>query len=334
MGSRAAKARQAPHGFRSFDEILNLVVDRTTTSESDFAATRFSTGVRALDDKIKGLKPSDLIVLAGRPGSGKTSLAARIAYNIASRPKAVSAENKGRLTEGGVVGFYSLGAPSEQLATRIISDQTQISLSKIRTGDLTETEFERIVVCSQNLQNVPIYIDETGNLTISQIAARARRIKRQPGLNVLFVDHLHLLLPQQVRDSDDLAVELSRILRDLKSLAAELDIGIFVIFETHDPGTIAYERDSRFILSELDHGTVDFAASLARENYSSDAEIYFWDGEVGRASGAEDDVGEDLAPAIITFDFHDHLSRKLHDWDQALRRIDQNLDGFRSAGKE
>src|SRR5690606_7895180 len=118
--------------------------------------------------------PSDLIVLAGRPGMGKSSLATNIAFNIAhSYEPAQQADGSMRAANGGVVGLFSLEMSSEQLATRIISEQTEIPSSKIRRGEISEADFEKLVACSQMMQKIPLYIDQTGGISIAQLAARA-----------------------------------------------------------------------------------------------------------------------------------------------------------------
>jgi replicative DNA helicase len=125
---------------------------------------------------------------------GKTSLATNIAFNIAQAYEGeVQADGSMKAKNGGVVGFYSLEMSSEQLATRIISEQTEISSSKIRRGEITEADFEKLVGCSQMMQKIPLYIDQTGGISIAQLSARARRLKRQRGLDVLVVDYIQLM---------------------------------------------------------------------------------------------------------------------------------------------
>jgi replicative DNA helicase len=150
--------------------------------------------LRDLDSLMGGLQHSDLIVLAGRPAMGKTSLATNIAYNVAEAYQAEEQPDGTMKTiNGGVVGFFSLEMSAEQLATRIISEQTEISSSKIRRGDITEHDFEKLAACAQTMQSVPLHVDQTGGISISQLVARARRLKRQRGLDLLVVDYIQLL---------------------------------------------------------------------------------------------------------------------------------------------
>ena len=178
-------------GFQSFNDAVALAIDMAGAAyQRDGGLSGISTGITSLDARMGGLQPSDLIILAGRPGMGKTSLATNIAYNIAKAYQAeVQADGTAKAVNGGVVGFYSLEMSSAQLATRIISEQTEISSSKIRRGEITEADFELLVGCSQEMQKIPFYIDQTGGISIAQLAARARRLKRQRGLDLLVVDY-------------------------------------------------------------------------------------------------------------------------------------------------
>src|SRR5262249_58915847 len=140
------------------------------------------------DHRMGGLQPSDLIIVAGRPSMGKPALATNIAYHVAQsyrRDPDLQAP-----LDGAVVGFFSLEMSAEQLATRIISEQAYIPSERIRRGRIESEEFDRIVEVSQELQNLPLYIDQTGGITVAQLAARARRLKRQRDVGLVVVDHL------------------------------------------------------------------------------------------------------------------------------------------------
>ena len=182
----------AERGFQSF---LKAVTDAVNVANAayqrDGGLAGISTGLIDMDKKLGGLHPSDLLILAGRPSMGKTSLATNIAFNIAKAYK------RGRLpdgsegaVEGGVVGFFSLEMSAEQLAARILSEAAEVPSEQIRRGDMTEQEFRRFVEAAKALEACPLYIDDTPALPISQVAARARRLKRMHGLDVLMVDYL------------------------------------------------------------------------------------------------------------------------------------------------
>ncbi|MGB8621210.1 MAG: DnaB-like helicase C-terminal domain-containing protein, partial [Paracoccaceae bacterium] len=186
---------QSESGFQSFlKAVTDAVMVANAAYQRDGGLAGVSTGLVDLDKKLGGLHRSDLLILAGRPSMGKTSLATNIAFNIAKAYK------KGKLTDGsegaidgGVVGFYSLEMSAEQLAARILSEASEVPSEQIRRGDMTEGEFRRFVEAAKALEACPLYIDDTPALPISQLAARARRLKRTHGLDALFVDYLQLV---------------------------------------------------------------------------------------------------------------------------------------------
>ena len=175
--------RASESGFQSFWAVTEAVNVANAAYQRDGGLAGISTGLVDLDKKLGGLHPSDLLILAGRPSMGKTSLATNIAFNIAKAYK------RGRLqdgsegaVDGGVVGFFSLEMSAEQLAARILSEASEVPSEQIRRGDMTEGEFRRFVDAAKALESCPLYIDDTPALPISQVAARARRLKRTHGL--------------------------------------------------------------------------------------------------------------------------------------------------------
>ena len=182
-------------GFASFSNALTDAINMANSAyQRDGHLSGLATGLTDLDFKMGGLQSSDLIILAGRPSMGKTSLATNIAFNIAKAYRTEKApDGSEEAVDGAVVGFFSLEMSSEQLATRIISEQAGIPSEKIRRGMITEDEFKNLVSVTQELQELPLYIDPTGGITVAQLAARARRLKRQFGLGLIVVDYLQLL---------------------------------------------------------------------------------------------------------------------------------------------
>ena len=218
-------------GFQPFGMALTEAVDMAAAAyQRDGGLSGISTHLKDMDEKLGGLQASDLVILAGRPAMGKTSLATNIAYAVAS---AYEAEHRSdgttKVLNGGVVAFFSLEMSAEQLATRIISEQAEISSEKIRRGKISEEEFHRIVEVSQQLQSLPLYIDATGGLTIAQVAARARRLKRQRGLGLLVIDYLQLLAGSSRRAAEGRVQEVSEITTGLKALAKELQVPILAL---------------------------------------------------------------------------------------------------------
>jgi replicative DNA helicase len=218
-------------GFQVFGKALTEAVDMAANAyQRDGGLSGISAGLRDLDEKMGGLQASDLIILAARPAMGKTSLATNIAYHVAKNYKADhQPDGSVRVLDGGVVGFFSLEMSQEQLATRIIAEQSGISSERIRRGKITEEEFHRIVEVSRELQALPLYIDATGGLTIAQVAARARRLKRQRGLGLLIVDYLQLLAGSARRATEGRVQEVTEITVGLKALAKELKVPIIAL---------------------------------------------------------------------------------------------------------
>ena len=258
-------------GFQSFNDAVALAIDMAAVAkERDGGLSGISTGIHTLDSKMGGLQRSDLIVLAGRPGMGKTSLATNIAYNIAAAFEGeVQADGTTKAKNGGVVGFYSLEMSSEQLATRIISEQTEVSSSKIRRGDINDADFEKLVACSMMMQKVPLYIDQTGGISIAQLSARARRLKRQRGLDVLVVDYVQLMTGSG-KSNENRVQEITQITTGLKALGKELNVPIIALSQLSR--AVESRDDKRPQLSDLrESGSIEQDADVVlfvfREEY-------------------------------------------------------------------
>ena len=259
-------------GFESFTDAVKTAIDMANAAYMrDGHLSGVATGLRDLDRRMGGLQSSDLIILAGRPGMGKTSLATNIAFNIASVYKpAQQADGSFKAADGGVVGFFSLEMSSEQLATRIISEQTEISSSKIRRGEITETDFEKLVACSQMMQKIPLYIDQTGGISIAQLAARARRLKRQRGLDVLVIDYVQLMTGVSAKAAQNRVQEITEITTGLKALAKELGVPIIALSQLSRQ--VESRDDKRPQLSDLrESGSIEQDADVVlfvyREEY-------------------------------------------------------------------
>ncbi len=218
-------------GFQNFGTALTEAVDMAAKAyERDGGLSGISCGLKDIDDKMGGLQSSDLIVLAGRPAMGKTALATNLAFNVARAYKSKhNSDGTLDVENGGVVAFFSLEMSSEQLATRIVSEQAGISSEKIRRGLINEAEFHRLVQVSQELQSLPLYIDDTGGITVAQLAARARRLKRREGVGLIVVDYLQLLAGSNKASSQNRVQEVTEITTSLKALAKELNCPILAL---------------------------------------------------------------------------------------------------------
>jgi replicative DNA helicase len=285
-------------GFESFTDAVKTAVDMANAAfMRDGHLSGIATGMRDLDRRMGGLQPSDLIVLAGRPGMGKTSLATNIAFNIAhAYEPAQQADGSFKAKNGGVIGFFSLEMSSEQLATRIISEQTEIPSSKIRRGEITETDFEKLVACSQTMQKIPLFIDQTGGISIAQLAARARRLKRQRGLDVIVIDYIQLMQGTSARASQNRVQEITEITTGLKALAKELAVPIIALSQLSRQ--VESRDDKRPQLSDLrESGSIEQDADVVlfvyREEYylrnkepkPGTPEYVQWENEMNEARG-------------------------------------------------
>ncbi len=259
-------------GFQRFAQALTTAVDMAARAyQRDGKLSGLATGLKDLDSKMGGLQPSDLIIIAGRPGMGKTALATNIAYNIARAHRGETrADGHIETVDGGIVGFFSLEMSAEQLATRIISERTGIPSSTIRRGGITETDFETIKDVSIELQGLPFYVDETGGLSIAQLAARARRLKRQRGLDVLIIDYIQLLQGSSRRAQEGRVQEVTEITTNLKALAKELNVPVVALSQLSRQ--VESRDDKRPQLSDLrESGSIEQDADVVlfvfREEY-------------------------------------------------------------------
>ncbi len=257
-------------GFQRFAQALTVAVDMAAKAfQRDGKLSGIATGLRDLDIKMGGLQPSDLIIVAGRPGMGKTALATNIAYNIARAHRdELQPDGTRKTVNGGIVGFFSCEMSAEQLATRIIAERTGIASSMIRRGGITETDFEKIRDYSVELQSLPFYVDETGGLSIAQLTARARRLKRQKGLDMIVVDYIQLL--QGSKRSDNRVQEVTEITTSLKALAKELNVPVVALSQLSRQ--VESRDDKRPQLSDLrESGSIEQDADVVlfvyREEY-------------------------------------------------------------------
>ncbi len=209
--------------FLKFNEALDQTIEMATLAmKSDHGIVGVPTGLTDLDEKLGGLHKSDLVILAGRPGMGKTALATNIAYH--------AAQNLASRQEKSSIAFFSLEMSSEQLSTRILSEQAKIKSDDIRRGKVTESEINRYIETSRNIYNLPLYIDETPAITISTLSNRARRIKRLHGLSLVVVDYIQLMrAPSSSNKSDNRVQEVSEITQGLKALAKELKVPVLAL---------------------------------------------------------------------------------------------------------
>ena len=267
-----AETNRFGSGFQRFAQALTTAVDMAARAyQREGKLSGLASGMKDLDAKMGGLQQSDLIIVAGRPGMGKTALATNIAYNVARAWRGETrVDGHMETMDGGIVGFFSLEMSAEQLATRIISERTGIPSSVIRRGGITEPDFEKIKDVSIELQNLPFYVDETGGLTVAQLAARARRLKRQRGLDLLVIDYIQLLQGSSRRSQENRVQEVTEITTNLKALAKELNVPIMALSQLSRQ--VESRDDKRPQLSDLrESGSIEQDADVVlfvfREDY-------------------------------------------------------------------
>ncbi|WP_425100180.1 replicative DNA helicase [Tropicibacter sp. S64] len=265
---KLAEQGQTESGFQSFLKAVTEAVNVANAAyQRDGGMAGISTGLIDMDKKLGGLHPSDLLILAGRPSMGKTSLATNLAFNIAKAyKKGTMPDGSTGAVEGGVVGFFSLEMSAEQLASRILAEASEISSHKIRQGDMDESEFRRFVEAAKDLEACPLYIDDTPALPISQVAARARRLKRTHGLDLIIVDYLQLLRGT----AENRVQEIGEISMGLKAIAKELNIPVIALSQLSRQ--VENREDKRPQLSDLrESGSIEQDADVVmfvfREEY-------------------------------------------------------------------
>jgi replicative DNA helicase len=260
-------------GFRTFSTALtSAILNAEAAFKRNGKTVGVATGFVDLDRKLGGLHPSDLIVLAGRPSMGKTALATNIAFCAAKSYKPPpAAELRKAAEDGAVVGFFSLEMSAEQLATRILAEESGVSSDRIRRGDVSHEDFDRFVHASQRLAAVKLFLDDTPALTVSALRTRARRLMRQQGLGLIVIDYLQLLRPSsQVRAQDNRVQEISEITRGLKALAKELNVPVLALSQLSR--AVEQREDKRPMLADLrESGSIEQDADVVmfifREEY-------------------------------------------------------------------
>jgi len=319
-----AEKGQFDSGFQSFDVALVTAIDMASAAyKRDGHLSGLATGLTDMDRQMGGLQASDLIILAGRPGMGKSALATNMGFNIAKAWRGeVQPDGTTKTANGGIVGFFSLEMSAEQLATRIIAEQSGVPSSDIRRGRINEDQFAAIVAAAREMNRIPFYLDQTGGLTIGQLAARARRLKRQRGLDLLIIDYIQLLQGSS-KKSDNRVQEVTEITNQLKALAKELNVPILALSQLSRQ--VENRDDKRPQLSDLrESGSIEQDADVVmfvyREEYylknkepkPGTIEYETWQNEMSQVHGvAEVIIGKQRhgPTGTVRLWFEDRLTR-------------------------
>jgi len=316
-------------GFKSFRAATAEAIDLADAAvKRDGGLAGVATGLSDLDNMMGGLHPSDLIILAARPSMGKTSLAVNIAVNVAKAYKPERQEDGTvKAKAGGIVGLFSLEMAAEQLATRIIAEESEVPSNKIRRGEVDESEFNRIYDAARRLESLPLHIDDTAGISIADLAARARRLKRQHGLDLLIVDYLQLLSGSSKR-SDNRVQEITEISIGLKVIAKELNVPVIALSQLSRQ--VENREDKRPQLSDLrESGSIEQDADVVmfiyREEYYLKRSVPH-EGHDGFAEAiAKADAVSGIADVIIGKQRHGPIGTVQLHFEESLTKF-SNLD--------
>ena len=236
-----------------FDEAMKQTIEMASAAyKNEEGVVGVPTGLRDLDDRLGGLHQSDLIIIAGRPGMGKTALATNIAFNAAQK-----------LQDNGLkssIAFFSLEMSSEQLSTRILAEQSRIKSNDIRRGKISDEQFDKFLETSKNISELPLYIDETPAISIAALSNRARRMKRLFGLDMIVVDYIQLM-KGTFNNKDGRVQEISEITQGLKAIAKELSIPVIALSQLSR--AVEQRDDKKPLLSDLrESGSIEQDADV------------------------------------------------------------------------
>jgi replicative DNA helicase len=291
----------------------------------------FTTGLDSLNSKIGGLHKSDLVIVAGRPGMGKSSLATNIGFAAAKRLLQDQEDGiEPTRSAGAAVALFSLEMSADQLATRVLAEQSGISSENLRMGRISQSEFRSLARAAAELQSLPLYIDDTPGLTIAALRARARRLKRQKGIGMVIVDYLQLLQGTGKGSAGDNRVqEISEISRGLKQLAKELDLPVIALSQLSR--AVEQREDKRPQLSDLrESGSIEQDADIVlfiyREDYylasrqpaDDHPEIDKWREEMARVYG--------LAEVIVAKQRHGSTGKVRLKFDSRITKFSDLVD--------
>jgi len=267
-----AESGGVTQGFVSFADALQGAVAMAAEAHSrDGGLAGLSTGLIDLDQKIGGLHPSDLVIIAARPSMGKSSLAANIGFDVA-RNYAWEPQPDGtkKTVRGGICAFFSLEMSADQLAMRMLAEVSGVSGDRLRKGEIDAMEFGRVRDAAIEIQEAPFYIDDTGGITLAKLTARARRLKRTVGLDLLIIDYLQLITIGGSARSDNRVQEVSAITQGLKALAKELKIPVIALAQLSRQ--VENREDKKPQLADLrESGSIEQDADMVmfiyRESY-------------------------------------------------------------------
>ncbi|MGH7057522.1 MAG: replicative DNA helicase [Acetobacteraceae bacterium] len=304
----------ATGGFVKFERALaEAILGAERAFRRSGHVSGLATGLRDLDTKTGGLHPSDLLVLAGRPGMGKTALATRIAAGAARTLMQGHAAGAPAGTEekAGVVAIFSLEMSAEQLATRVLAEESRISSDRIRRGDIGQRDFDRFVAVAREIGSMPIEIDDTPAITLSALRTRARRLKRTRGLALIVIDYLQLMRPAAGTKPENRVLEISQVTQGLKAIAKELSVPVLALSQLSR--AVESREDKRPQLSDLrESGTIE---------QDADSVMFIYRDEYYLAQ---------RAPKQMSFDSEQRFHDATEKWQRDMERVHNRAELFLS----
>ena len=279
-------------GFVSFERALTEAIQGAERAfKREGHVSGLTTGLRDLDAKMGGLHQSDFVVLAGRPGMGKSSLAMKIAYGAAKALRHEARATDPNALAKKCVAVFSLEMSAEQLATRLLSEESLVSSDRIRRGDISQRDFDKFVQVSREIASLPIEIDDTPAITLSALRTRARRLKRTKGLSLIVVDYLQLMRPAAGTRPESRVMEIGQLTQGLKAIAKELSVPVLGLSQLSR--AVEAREDKRPQLSDLrESGTIEQDADVVMFIYRDE---YYLEQHMPKRSAFEDDIAYQTA---------------------------------------
>ena len=261
-----------------------------------------STGLRDLDKKTGGMHPSDLMILAGRPGMGKSALATKMAFGAARALVRRAQDEDPNKQPDGSVAIFSLEMSAEQLATRLLAEEARVSGDRIRRGEIGQRDFDRFVQVSREIGGLPLHIDDTPAITMSALRTRCRRLKRTKGLSLVVIDYLQLMRPSVGTKPESRVLEISQITQGLKALAKEMAVPVLALSQLSR--AVESREDKRPQLSDLrESGSIEQDADMVFFIYRD--EYYL----------------QQRAPKQMAFDSEDKFQSALDKWQRDMELV-------------
>ena len=290
-------------GFVTFERALTeAIVGAERAFKQAGHVSGLSTGLRDLDKKTGGLHPSDLMILAGRPGMGKSALATKIAFGAARALVARAREKDPDKQPDGSVAIFSLEMSAEQLATRLLAEESRVSGDRIRRGEIGQRDFDRFVQVSREIGSLPLHIDDTPAITMSAMRTRCRRLKRTKGLSLIVVDYLQLMRPSVGTKPESRVLEISQITQGLKAIAKEMAVPVLALSQLSR--AVESREDKRPQLSDLrESGTIEQDADMVVFIYRD--EYYL----------------QQRVPKQMAFDSEDKFQSALDKWQRDMELV-------------